>query len=117
MLKVLTGLPGLTAQPQKMSSAAQQQECKFLEASLKKGRFLQGRVFIWHAKTFFVKVRVFSCYKGDALQIKGPLFGHVYEPLTIAKFFEGIWGQDLDQIPRVPKQPCLPYALIALQQN
>ena len=37
MLKGPVGLTGLTAQPQKISSAAQRQECKFFGASLKKG--------------------------------------------------------------------------------
>ena len=67
LLKVLIGLPGLTAQPQKTSSAAQQQECKFLEARLKKGEGVGffARVFIWQAGNFFVNERYFSCNKGE----------------------------------------------------
>ena len=58
----------------KTSSTAQQQECRFLEATLKKGRrffFLQGGVFIWQARSFFIKARRnYSCHKGEKLQYK-----------------------------------------------
>ena len=54
-----------------MSSAAQQQECKFLEASLKKGggAFFckEGSLFGMHGG-ILVKARDFSCNKGKKLQ-------------------------------------------------
>ena len=71
LLKVLTGLLGLTAQPKKMSSAAHQQECKFVKASLKKGggAFFgkEGCLFGMHGG-ILVKARDFSCNKGEKLQ-------------------------------------------------
>ena len=56
----------------KTSSAAQQQECTFLEASLKKGKgvFLQRGVFIWQARNFFVKARDFFQHQGEKIAIK-----------------------------------------------
>ena len=48
-----------------------QQRCKFYEASLKReeGRFFARRGgFFWQSRSFFVKVRHFSCNKGEKWQ-------------------------------------------------
>ena len=49
----------------------------------KKGRrgvFLQGRVFIWHAWRYFSQGKGLSLQQGRKIAIKWPLFAHVYEP-------------------------------------
>ena len=66
-----------------MSSAAQHQECKLLEASLKKGGgvfFARSGVYLSCKEVFRQEMGLFS-QQGRKIAIKGPLFLHVYEPL------------------------------------
>ena len=64
LLKVLIGLPGLTAQPLNTSSTAKQQRCKFLLASLKKGK----GVFFVRRGVYLVSRELFCQGEGLFLQ-------------------------------------------------
>ena len=77
---------GPTTKNEQCSPAARMQ---FFGSKSKKGRrgfSLQGGDIFWQSRSFFAKVRHFSCNKGKKLQWKGPYLRMCTNPYTVPDY-------------------------------